>query len=291
MENLNSENYYEILGLDKNASENDIKKAYKKLAIKYHPDKNKEKGADEKFKIISEAYSVLSDKNKRSQYNTFGKGFQNAPNMSNFQAQEVFSTFFGQGNPFGTFIFNDAPINMMFGQNAFINRSSRHNVRSKPWASIQNGKQVLIKDLVNSSELNGKIGKIKEFDSFKGRYVVELNNSLISLRYENLHQIANAEIYGLKSKPELNKKKCKILKYDKNKKKFAIQIGSDVFYLKPHNLIIENGICIKIQEVITQPVLNGKLGRIIEFDKLENRYTIIIENNRRLKIKSENIIF
>jgi DnaJ-class molecular chaperone len=58
-----SMDYYKILGVDKNASATDIKKAYRKLALKYHPDRNKgDKEAEEKFKKISEAYAVLSDK-------------------------------------------------------------------------------------------------------------------------------------------------------------------------------------------------------------------------------------
>ena len=60
--------YYDVLGVQKGASEDDIKKAYRNLAKKYHPDINKEPGAEEKFKEASEAYDVLSDKGKKSQY-------------------------------------------------------------------------------------------------------------------------------------------------------------------------------------------------------------------------------
>src|SRR5699024_2385537 len=64
--------YYDILGLDKNASKDDIKKAYRKLARKYHPDVSKEPNAAEKFKEVKEAYEVLSDEQKRAQYDCFG---------------------------------------------------------------------------------------------------------------------------------------------------------------------------------------------------------------------------
>ncbi|MCK5867653.1 MAG: DnaJ domain-containing protein, partial [Mycoplasmataceae bacterium] len=64
----NKRDYYEVLGISKDTSAGDIKKAFRKLAMKYHPDRNKEAGAQDKFKEINEAYEVLSDDNKRAQY-------------------------------------------------------------------------------------------------------------------------------------------------------------------------------------------------------------------------------
>ena len=78
--------YYEILGVNKSSSEGEIKKAYRKIAIKYHPDKNPDnKVAEEKFKEAAEAYSVLSDTEKRQRYDQFGHaGVNNGPGGAGF---------------------------------------------------------------------------------------------------------------------------------------------------------------------------------------------------------------
>ncbi|MAT07904.1 MAG: molecular chaperone DnaJ [Dehalococcoidia bacterium] len=94
--------YYEVLGVPRGASEEEIKKAFRKLALKYHPDRNKEKDAEDKFKEINEAYQVLSDSSLRSKYDQFGHqgvssqagaGFDGFENFAGFG--DIFDTFFG----------------------------------------------------------------------------------------------------------------------------------------------------------------------------------------------------
>ncbi len=85
-----SEDYYKILGLDKKASAVQIKKAYRKLALKYHPDKTKgDKALESKFKKISEAYAVLSDSEKKNQYDTYGS----ADFQQRFSQEDIFRNF------------------------------------------------------------------------------------------------------------------------------------------------------------------------------------------------------
>ena len=69
---MSKRDYYEVLGLSKGASDDEIKKAYRRMAKKYHPDVNKESGAEEKFKEVNEAYEVLSDPQKKATYDQYG---------------------------------------------------------------------------------------------------------------------------------------------------------------------------------------------------------------------------
>lgn len=102
---MTKKDYYETLGVSKDASKEEIKKAYKKLAMKYHPDVSKEKDAAEKFKQLSEAYAVLSDDEKRKQYDTFGfDAFRQAYSQEDifrgFDFEDIFGDLFGGNNIF-----------------------------------------------------------------------------------------------------------------------------------------------------------------------------------------------
>ena len=106
--------YYEVLGVSKNASDDEIKKAYRKLAVKYHPDKNPgDKEAEAKFKEINEAHDVLADKQKRARYDQFGHAGVGGAGGNPFS---------GGGNPFGSggaFNFNGQTFNFDFGGGGF----------------------------------------------------------------------------------------------------------------------------------------------------------------------------
>jgi len=117
---MEKKDYYDILGVDHSATKDDIKKAYRKLALKYHPDKNKEKGAEEKFKEISEAYAVLYDDEKRKMYDQYG----HAGIDQQYSTEDIFRTtdfgdiFRGMG-----FDFNDIFEQFFGGRSGYTRRS------------------------------------------------------------------------------------------------------------------------------------------------------------------------
>ncbi|KAG9508537.1 DnaJ protein-like 1, partial [Fragariocoptes setiger] len=119
--------YYKILGVSKSANDDEIKKAYRKLALKYHPDKNKSAGAEEKFKEIAEAYEILSDKKKRDIYDQVGEeglkagaGGGGSSNGGGFQPGPGGThTYTFHGDPYKTFeqfFHASSPLGSMFSQ-------------------------------------------------------------------------------------------------------------------------------------------------------------------------------
>ena len=106
---MNNTEYYDRLGVSKDASQDEIKRAYRKMSKKYHPDINKEPGAEEKYKEVQEAYETLSDDQKRAAYDQYGPdganagfggqggfgGFDGGAGFGGFE--DIFSSFFGGG--------------------------------------------------------------------------------------------------------------------------------------------------------------------------------------------------
>lgn len=129
--------YYDVLGVQREAGRDEIKRAYRKAAMQYHPDRNKEPGAEEKFKQAAEAYEVLSDSEKRARYDRYGHAGLNGVGVHDFSgmgADDIFS------------IFGD-----LFGE-AFGGRRSRGRGRADRGIDIQTAIEIDLTDVANGVE-------------------------------------------------------------------------------------------------------------------------------------------
>lgn len=126
---INMDDYYAVLAIEKNADDLSVKKAYKRLALKFHPDKNRAPGADEAFKAVSRAFTVLSDEGLRRQYDMHGaqgtstSGFAHS-HPAQMSPEEVFAAFFGQFSSgqhplFTQTHFSGSPFHFHFGSSQF----------------------------------------------------------------------------------------------------------------------------------------------------------------------------
>jgi len=161
-----AKDYYSVLGVDKKATKDDIKKAFRKLAHKYHPDKG---GTDEsKFKEITEAYSVLNDDKKRREYDTYGQSFAGASGPAGGPS--------GQGNPFGGFDFSQfqqgfgqGGVDFDFGDIFGDMFSGRSAQRATPRGrDISIDLEISFKDAVFGTTRNVLIAKVSTCDLCHG---------------------------------------------------------------------------------------------------------------------------
>jgi len=162
---MTKRDYYDILGVSRNASQDEIKKAYRQMALKYHPDRNPgNKEAEEKFKEAAEAYEVLGEPEKRRRYDQFGHEGMRGTNYREFHdINDIFSTFsdiFGSG--FGGGIFDE-----MFGTSTRSRRSSRAQ-RGIPGSDLQVKLQLTLEEIALGVEKKIKVRKQKVCDVCKG---------------------------------------------------------------------------------------------------------------------------
>ena len=158
---MTKEDYYKILGVDKNSDKREIKKAYRKLALKYHPDKNPSKDAEEKFKNISEAYAVLSDDQKRKMYDTYGHAGidQQYSTEDIFRGVDFGDIFGGMG-----FDFNDI-FEQFFGHRYGFSGSRRVRRRG---ADLRYDIEIGLQDAYNGLETEIRVPRVEICDECNG---------------------------------------------------------------------------------------------------------------------------
>lgn len=165
---MSKRDYYEVLGVSKNASDGDLKKAYRKLAMKYHPDRNKgDEEAEMKFKEASEAYEVLRDPQKRQRYDQFGHagmnggGYGGGADYGNADFEDIFSRFsdifgsdiFGGGDPFG---------------GGGRSRSRRRASNGQPGADMKLSVELTLEEIAEGTEKTLKVKKYRKCSECDG---------------------------------------------------------------------------------------------------------------------------
>ena len=200
-----SKDYYQILGVTKSATDAELKKAYRKLAVKYHPDKNPgDKAAEEKFKEVSEAYDVLSDPKKRAQYDQFGSdyfragnpggagGFGNAGGQGGFRdPYDIFSQMFGggAGGMDGADIFGQ-----MFGGGS---RRGRKSSRGQRGADLEYRLDISFSDAVFGTEKRIRLSKHDVCTACSGTGASPGSTRTVCSRCGGAGQISAGGLFGM----------------------------------------------------------------------------------------------
>jgi len=158
--------YYKILGVPKNATKEEIKKSYKQLAKKYHPDINKDPGATEKFKEINEAAEVLGDDTKRQQYDQFGDAdaFKQASGFKGFDASDFGFDF----SDFASFDFGDIFDRFFGGGSSFGGFSSRRRRGASRGSDLRYDMEIMLEDAAFGAEKEISIPRNEQCSSCKG---------------------------------------------------------------------------------------------------------------------------
>ena len=287
MSDLSSNDYYKILGVSRNCDQSDLKKSYRKLALKWHPDKNHENKeiSEMNFKKINEAYDVLSDPKKREAYDLNGKsGLFGKCDNSTFNFSNSYNSDFKFSNP--EFIFKN-----IFGNNSF---STQFSSRTYSVSKTVNGKicipdkvLVTIKDL-KKTDYNGKIGVIMKYIKSKDRYLVNIENNLISIKIDNLvPHVSGIRLSNLENSKDLNDKICDIQCWDVKLNKFKVVTDDKkMIYISEKNLIYPPNTIVKIKNLKNNTNFNNVYGKVKSYD---NKYILVLENNNEIKLHSKNI--
>eukprot|EP00392_Amoebophrya_sp_AT5.2_P007049 g7063.t1 len=296
MGDVNSDDYYKVLGVSRGADEKEIAKAYKKAALRWHPDKNPDnkEAAEENFKKVTEAYEVLNDKEKRQVYDQFGKqglegggaGGRGGPGgmrftstgpggagMSFQDADAIFKAFFGgSDDPFGGGPPGHSGMHFSFGGDGGGFPMGGHpfaQMRGGPFGGVQMGGPQI-----------GRRGGPPGSNHHTHQSQTSQHHSREPQPPNEIPIGQKVTVMNLKSQPQLNDAQGVVQEFEKEKNRYVVELASgETKSLSPEKLSLELD-NVLLTNITSKPQLNGKKGKILKYDSEKERYTVqIVENN------------
>jgi len=314
--NLNSEDYYEILGCPKTASDGDLKKAYRKLAVKWHPDKNPDNAeATKNFQKISEAYATLSDEKKRKLYDQYGKegadaadhmgdmptggaGFHGFPgggrggthHMSPEEAQAFFSDIFGGSDLFGAFGGGmgggrGGSSRVQFSSSGFPGGGMGGMGGMDPFSAMFGGMGG------GGMHMGGMPGAGMHMGGMPGAGMHFGGAPQQTQSYNTIRPGTVVSLKGLVNAPERNGDQGVVKAYNPENGRYIIVLeeSDETMSVKASNLL--QHVHVKIHDVKSQPELNGKTGTIVTWVDSKERYNIhVFALKKVVSLRPGNVI-
>eukprot|EP00581_Thalassiosira_minuscula_P008519 CAMPEP_0183701904 /NCGR_PEP_ID=MMETSP0737-20130205/137_1 /TAXON_ID=385413 /ORGANISM="Thalassiosira miniscula, Strain CCMP1093" /LENGTH=355 /DNA_ID=CAMNT_0025928405 /DNA_START=170 /DNA_END=1237 /DNA_ORIENTATION=+ len=301
---MRSKDYYEILGCPRNADDATLKKAYRKLAVKWHPDKNPDsQEATENFQKVSEAYATLSDSKKRKMYDQYGEegvraaeaggdapgggmhggfggmggfpgGGGGAHHMSPEEAQQFFSHAFGGGDPFGGMFGGMGGMGGGPGIRFSSGRGGFGGGGGDPFASFL------------SQSMGGGMGGMGG-----GMGGGSMRQSSQRKEYNVIQPGTIVSLKDLVSKAELNGDRGVVKKYIHQSSRYVVELedSEESLSVKPENIL--QHVHVTLHDIQSQPELNGKTGTVITWSPAKGRYNIYVASLKKVvSLKPGNVV-
>lgn len=300
---IKSEDYYKVLGVDRGASDSEIAKAYKKLALKYHPDKSdqQDNSSGETFKRITEAYNVLHDPEQRKCYDDQRDARAFHQGSKGFELHEFCDSMIRQPRKEShafrhcttKWSCEDLNLEKIYRDvNSGDGQPKRHKpgpLRTKHYTVPENT-AVVLHSFQKSLHHNGCEARVRGFDERTGRYNLVMEGCCsFAVKPENMAQKCSARIHGLSLHPQLNGKEVEIMGFEAGRYLVMLPNSDAVLTLKPGNAILRAGTCVRLQGL--SPLdLNGKMALICEVDLDAGRYSVECADGRQIRVRCENAL-
>jgi len=298
--NINSDDYYEVLGVARRASEQEIKTAYRQMALKFHPDKNPDdvEAARAKFTKISEAYETLHDSEKRKAYDQFGKegasrGFHGqhpggmSGGMSHQQADDLFRTFFGSDS-FGGGMPGGMPSGMRGGVPGGLPGGFQFNF---PQAGGFGGgpgfggSEGLGGNVFGGNMFGGGMSQPDFLGGMRGGQPSQQPSPPYCLPKNT-----GVVIHGLTTAFEHNGKSGTAVSWDAQRCRYNVKLQSgETISLRSQNLVQR---CrVEVIGIQSKPGMNGKAAEVFAYDDQKCRYSVLVENPATtMALQAENCL-